>query len=184
MTTNAAIHSSLWGENSLPLRPASQVMKLERLGAYHQSRLSFMRTLVRRIFRERWKIEPSVFNLDNDGYGTVVYEVQAPHGLFSFVLFSDYLSPDERNDRVIATKWDLTMALVEGKVDQEYIEKLRENVPKQEAGRVDARVFVLSRANRSARNFDYVVNQLAAGEQPDVAKIVEVGYLYLSLIHI
>ena len=178
MTTNAAIHSSLWGENSLPLRPASQVMKLERLGAYHQSRLSFMRTLVRRIFRERWKIEPSVFNLDNDGYGTVVYEVQAPHGLFSFVLFSDYLSPDERNDRVIATKWDLTMALVEGKVDQEYIEKLRDNVPKQEAGRVDARVFVLSRANRSARNFDYVVNQLAAGEQPDVAKIVEVGYLY------
>lgn len=178
MTTNAAIHSSLWGENSLPLRPANQVMKLERLGAYHQSRLSFMRTLVRRIFRERWKIEPSVFNLDNDGYGTVVYEVQAPHGLFSFVLFSDYLSPDERNDRVIATKWDLTMALVEGKVDQEYIEKLRENVPKQEAGRVDARVFVLSRANRSARNFDYVVDQLAAGDQPDVAKIVEVGYLY------
>ncbi len=178
MTTNAAIQSSLWGENSLPLRPASQVMKLERLGAYHQSRLSFMRTLVRRIFRERWKIEPALFNLDHEGYGTVVYEVQAPHGLFSFVLFSDYLSPDERNDRVIATKWDLTMALVEGKVDQEYIEKLRENVPKQEAGRVDARVFVLSRANRSARNFDYVVNQLAAGEQPDVAKIVEVGYLY------
>ncbi len=178
MTTNAAIHSSLWGENSLPLRPASQVMKLERLGAYHQSRLSFMRTLVRRIFRERWKIAPAVFELDNDGYGTVVYEVQAPHGLFSFVLFSDYLSPEERNDRVIATKWDLTMALVEGKVDQAYIEKLRENVPKQEAGRVDARVFVLSRANRSARNFDYVVNQLAAGEQPDVAKIVEVGYLY------
>ena len=178
MTTNAAIHSSLWGENALPLRPASQVMKLERFGAYHQSRLSFMRTLVRKIFRERWKIEPSIFNLDNDGYGTVVYEVQAPHGLFSFVLFSDHLSPDERNDRVIATKWDLTMALVEGKVDQDYVEKLRENVPKQEAGRVDARVFVLSRANRSARNFDYVVNQLAAGEQPDVAKIVEVGYLY------
>ncbi|MBL4822123.1 MAG: hypothetical protein JKX90_01185 [Colwellia sp.] len=178
MTTNAAIHSSLWGDNALPLRPASQVMKLERLGAYHQSRLSFMRTLVRRIFRERWKIAPSFFELDHDGYGTVVYEVQAPHGLFSFVLFSDYLSPEERNDRVIATKWDLTMALVEGKVDQAYIEKLRENVPKQEAGRVDARVFVLSRANRSARNFDYVVNQLAAGAQPDVAKIVEVGYLY------
>ncbi|WP_252097534.1 hypothetical protein [Pseudoalteromonas sp. NBT06-2] len=153
-------------------------MKLERLGAYHQSRLSFMRTLVRRIFRERWKIAPSVFELDNDGYGTVVYEVQAPHGLFSFVLFSNFLSPEERNDRVIATKWDLTMALVEGKVDHVYIEKLRDNVPKQEAGRVDARVFVLSRANRSARNFEYVVNQLSVGEQPDVAKIVKVGYLY------
>jgi len=178
MTTHAAIHSSLWGDNALSLRPPSQVMDLERLGALHQSRLSFMRTLVRRIFRERWQIEAAVFNLDSQGYGTVVYEVQAPNGLYSFVLFSDPLLAEERNDRVIATKWDLTMALVEGQVDEDYIEKLRENVPKQEAGRVDSRVFVLSRANRSARNFDYVVEKLAAGQQPDVKKIAEVGYLY------
>lgn len=178
MTTPAAINTSLRGDNALPLRPASQVMDLERLGAMHQSRLSFMRTLVRKIMRERWQIEPARFDLDPDGYGTVVYEVKAPDGLFSFVLFSDYLAPEERNDRVIATKWDLTMALVDGQVDDVYLEKLRQNVPKQEAGRVDSRVFVLSRANRSARNFDYVVNQLANGEQPDVQKIAEVGYLY------
>ncbi len=178
MTTPAVIQTSLKGKNALPLRPASQVMDLERLGALHQSRLSFMRTTVRHIMRERWQIEPSRFELDADGYGTVVYEVQAPHGLFSFVLFSDYLSPEERNDRVIATQWDLTMALVEGQVDDIYLQKLRENVPKQEAGRVDARVFVLSRANRSARNFDYVVDQLAKGEQPATDKIAKVGYLY------
>tara|TARA_R110001583_G_scaffold69157_3_gene196314 strand:+ start:2059 stop:3780 length:1722 start_codon:yes stop_codon:yes gene_type:complete len=178
MTTPAAIQNALRGDNALPLRPPSQVMDLERLGALHQSRLSFMRTLVRRIMRERWQIEPARFVLDADGYGTVVYEIQAPHGLYSFVLFSDYLSPAERNDRVIATKWDLTMALVEGRVDDNYLQKLRQNVPKQEAGRVDARVFVLSRANRSARNFDYVVEQLAAGEQPDVDRITQVGYLY------
>lgn len=178
MTTHAAIQASMRGDNSMPLRPADQVMNIERLGALHQSRLSFMRTLVRRIFRERWNIEPARFDLDAQGYGTVVYEINAPHGLFSFVLFSDYLSNEERNDRVIATKWDLTMALVEDRVDEEYLEKLRQNVPKQEAGRVDSRVFVLSRANRSARNFDYVVNQLAAGEQPSVDKIAQVGYLY------
>ncbi len=178
MTTPAAIQTALRGDNALPLRPASQVMDLERLGALHQSRLSFMRTLVRRIMRERWQIEPARFELDAEGYGTVIYEVRAPHGLFSFVLFSDYLSPEERNDRVIATKWDLTMALVEDKVDDVYLEKLRQNVPKQEAGRVDARVFVLSRANRSARNFDYVVEQLAQGKQPDVDRITKVGYLY------
>ncbi|MDB2356482.1 hypothetical protein N9V89_04590 [Pseudoalteromonas sp.] len=178
MTKHADICASLWGDNALPLRPPSQVMNLERLGSLHQSRLSFMRTLVRRIFRERWKIELATFELNNDGFGTVVYEVNAPDGLFSFVLFSDLLLPEERNDRVIATKWDLTMALVEGRVNPEYIAKLKENVPKQEAGRVDSRVFVLSRANRSARNFDYVVNQLATGQQPDVSKIAEVGYLY------
>ena len=73
---------------------------------------------------------------------------------------------------------DLTMALCEGSVDQEQLEHLRANVPLQEAGRVDSRVFVLSRANRSARNFNYVVDQLAQGSQPDVNKIAEVGYLY------
>lgn len=178
MRTPAAIQHSLSGSNALPLRPANQVMDLERLGALHQSRLSFMRTLVRRIMRERWQIAPVRFDLDPAGYGTVVYEIQAPYGRYSFVLFSDYLSPEDRNDRVIATKWDLTMALVEGVVDDMYLEKLRQNVPKQEAGRVDARVFVLSRANRSSRNFDAVVAQLAAGQQPDLAHIANVGYLY------
>ncbi len=178
MTTPAAINASLRGDNALPLRPASQAMNLERLGAMHQSRLSFMRTLVRRIMRERWQIEPARFELDDQGYGTVVYEIRTPHELFSFVLFSNYLAPEERNDRVIATQWDLTMALVEGEVSDLYVEKLRQNVPKQEAGRVDSRVFVLSRANRSARNFDYVVNQLASGDQPDVGQIARVGYLY------
>lgn len=178
MTTPASIQAALRGDNALPLRPVDQVMNLERLGSIHQSRLSFMRTLVRRIMRERWQIKPVQFNLNDQGYGTVIYEIHTPNKCYSFVLFSDYLSPEERNDRVIATKWDLTMALVDGEVDDIYLEKLRQNVPLQEAGRVDARVFVLSRANRSARNFDYVVAQLAKGEQPDVEQIAKVGYLY------
>ena len=178
MTTYAALQSSLSGSNALPLRPESQVMNLERLGSFHQSRLSFMRTLVRRVFKERWKISPTMFELDNDGFGTVVYTIEAASSTFSFVIFSDYLSDDERNDRVIATKWDLTMALVEGNVDADYLQQLRANVPKQEAGRVDSRVFVLSRANRSARNFNYVIDALASGRQPDIEKISKVGYLY------
>ena len=163
---------------ALPLRPASQVMQLERLGSFHQSRLSFMRTLVRRMVAENWQITSPVFDLDEQGYGTVVYEVQAKYGIFSYVLFSHFLDPENRNDRVIANQWDLTMALCEGTVDAAQIEFLRNNVPKQEAGRVDSRVLVLSRANRSARTFEYVVNELALGRQPDVDVIAEVGYLY------
>ncbi|MBO1518085.1 hypothetical protein [Oceanisphaera pacifica] len=137
-----------------------------------------MRTLVRRIMLERWQIDVAHLELCAEGYGSVIYEISTPHGLFSFVVFSDYLSTAERNDRVIASKWDLTMALVEGRIEDDYFAFLRDNVPLQEAGRVDARVFVLSRANRSARNFDYVVEQLSQGEQPDVAQIAKVGYLY------
>lgn len=87
MTTPAAIQAALQGSNALPLRPSHQVMDLERLGAMHQSRLSFMRTLIRRIMRERWQIAPVTQTLDEQGYGTVIYEINAPHGLFSFVLF-------------------------------------------------------------------------------------------------
>jgi hypothetical protein len=162
----------------LQMRPASQVMQLERLGTFHQSRLSFMRTLVRRMVAENWQISSPIFDLDEQGYGTVVYQVEAKYGTFSYVLFSHYLDPDNRNDRVIADQWDLTMALCEGTVDAEQLDFLRSNVPKQEAGRVDSRVLVLSRANRSERTFEYVVNELAHGHQPNVDVIAEVGYLY------
>ena len=151
---------------TLPMRPAGQVMDLERLGSLHQSRLSFMRALVRRIMRERWRMDASRFELDADGHGTAIYRIHTPNGLFSFVLFSQYLAPEKRNDRVIASEWDLTMALCEGEVDPDQLDSLRRNVPLQEAGRLDARTMVLSRANRSVRNFDYVVDALARGGSP------------------
>ncbi|MBT5071879.1 MAG: hypothetical protein HOM60_07005, partial [Porticoccaceae bacterium] len=172
---NTGIQSEV---NTLSMRPASQVMQLDRLGSFHQTRLSFMRTLVRRMVTENWQISTPVFDLDDQGYGTVVYQVEAKYGTFSYVLFSHYLDPECRNDRVIADQWDLTMALCEGTVDAEQLEFLRDNVPKQEAGRVDSRVMVLSRANRSARTFEYVVNELTNGRQPNIDVIAEVGYLY------
>ena len=171
MTLPASITSALHGPRALPLRAVEQVMDVERLGAMHQSRLSFMRTLMRRIMRECWQIEIDKLALDEQGYGTVIYRIKTPNRVYSFVIFSEYLADEDRNDRVIASKWDLTMALVDGVIDDNYLQMLRENVPKQEAGRVDSRVFVLSRANRSMRNFDYIVDKLASGEQPEISKL-------------
>jgi hypothetical protein len=166
------------GLSNLPLRPAGQVMDLARLGCYHPTRLSFMRTLMRRVMGEQWKIVPVIFDLDAAGFGTVVYEIKAPGGTYSFVLFSDDIDPLQRNDRVIATRWDLTMAMCEGRVDATYLVQLRNNVRQQEAGRFDSRVFILSRANRSLRNFESIVSGLAAGNQPDLGQVAQVGYLY------
>ncbi|WP_028629292.1 hypothetical protein [Metapseudomonas resinovorans] len=178
MSTPSIVESGLPEAATPYMRPAHLVMDLERLGSLHQSRLSFMRSLVRRIMREQWQIEAPRFELDADGYGTVIYRIRTRGDLFSFVLFSQYLAPEKRNDRVIASEWDLTMALCEGEVDEAYVDYLRQNVPLQEAGRLDAKVMVLSRANRSVRNFDSVVEALSQGRQPDVAQIARVGYLY------
>jgi len=160
------------------MRNEAEVMDLSRLGALHATPISFMRSTLRKIMKEEWRIERRRFDLDDNGFGTTIYEIDTLEQIFSFVLFSNPLADEDRNDRVIATSWDLTMALCEGRVDDIWLEDLRNNVPKQEAGRVDARVFSLSRANRSARLFDYVINELSNGKQPDAGKIAEVGYLY------
>jgi hypothetical protein len=163
---------------SLMLRPPSQVMKLERLGVSFASRLSFMRTLVRHMAQDKWSITYSRFKLDKNGYGHAVFDIQTPHSHLSMVIFSQCLDNSERSDRVIADKWDLTMTLLEGLVDEVNLARLAANVPLQEKGRIDARSLSLARANRSTRIFNTVLNDLRVGKQPDATKLAQVGYLY------
>jgi hypothetical protein len=159
------------------LRPRATVMRLARLGAFHQTRISFVRTLVRRMARERWRFSVPVRDLDDDGFGTLAYEIATPAGAVSFVAFANELAPEERTDRVIAEKWDASFALLDGRATAADVARLRANAPRQEAGRFNARDLVLSRANRSVRLFEGVVEALADGRQPDLATVVEVGYL-------
>lgn len=152
-------------------------MRLGRLGSFHQSRLSFMRVLLRRLAREEWTFERVRFEIDEPGVGVAVYEARGPERTYSLVAFAHDLPADQRSDRVIAQAWDSTYALVDGVADDATIERLSANVPLQEAGRVSAGELTLSRANRSVRLFEHVVDRLAAGEQPDAEKLDEVGYL-------
>ena len=162
---------------SLNLRPPHQVMRMERMGAAFQSRISFSRTLLRRMKREKWQIERRKFNLDNHGYGTAVYTAVGPHRAYSLVAFADYLDDSARTDRVIAENWDATFVLYDGIPSSEVIARLRLNVPRQEAGRFSESEIILSRANRSVRLFDYISDQLSSGVQPDKNKLIDVGYL-------
>ena len=174
----AAISEQSIAHSPPTLRAPDVVMDLARLGSLYPYRLSFMRSLIRRIMAESWQINRTSFDLDEDGYGTAIYEVTTPNNLFSFVAFAHYLDPAERSDRVIADAWDMTVTLCIGSVDATRLEFLRANVPLQEKGRLDSNCIVLSRANKSARNFDYVVDCLAKGEQPCWETIAKVGYLY------
>ncbi len=162
---------------ALDLRPPDDIMHLERLGSFFPTRLSFMRSLLRRIARERWALTRERFELDDKGVGHAVYRVATPKGSLFLVAFGHELAPEERTDRVIAEKWDATFALTIAEPTPETIARLQAGVPKQEAGRCSPSEFVLSRANKSVRLFDHARDCLAAGKQPEPERLVEVGYL-------
>lgn len=161
----------------MPLRSPDQVMRLARLGTFHQTRLSFMRALLRRLKREDWRFDRPLWRIDARGEGVAIYRARGPARSYSLVCFAHDLDPAKRTDRVIAEAWDATFALFDGEPDAADIARLADNVPKQEAGRCSQRELVLSRANRSVRLFDHVVDRLAAGSQPETTDLDAVGYL-------
>ncbi len=161
----------------MQLRPAEQVMKLERMGASFQTRLSFMRQLIARMHRENWQLERLRFDVDEQGYGTSVYTAHGPERSYSLVAFTEHIEPEQRTDRVIAEVWDGTFSLFDGIPQDADIARLRANTPKQEAGRFLSSELSLARGNKSLRLFEHVVASLAQGKQPDIDLLADVGYL-------
>lgn len=170
-------HSARSAANRIPRRDPEQVMRLARLGSMHQCRFSFMRVLTRRMARDRWAFSRTAFDIDSRGVGHAIYVAHGPERSYSLVAFAHDLPPEQRSDRVIATAWDATFALFDGEPEDTDVERLSQNVPLQEAGRVSGNELTLSRANRSVRLWEHVVEALAAGRQPDSEKLNAVGYL-------
>ena len=161
---------------NIELRKPEFVMKLERLGSFHQSKLSFLRSFIRE-FKE-WDFKTFDFSLDKLGFGHIVYSVEKQNKKYSLICFSNHLDDSDRSDRVIATKWDASFVLFDGIPNQDDIQRLKDNVPLQEQGRVTEKELCLSRANKSVRIFDHVVDRLSQGKQPETNLLYDVGYLY------
>ena len=158
------------------LRDPNEIMKLSRLGSFHQSKLSFLRSFLKEF--KHWNFERSLFDLDEKGYGVAVYSFSKNERTYSLICFANKISDDERSDRVIATKWDAAFTLYDGVPSKLDIDRLKKNVPKQEGGRLTYKELTLSRANKSIRMFNHVVENLSNGIQPDKKLLSEVGYLY------
>ena len=160
----------------IDLRKPEFVMKLDRLGSFHQSKLSFLRSFIRE-FKD-WSFQTGEFELNEKGYGHCVYIVNKEDKKYSLICFSNELDDSERSDRVIATKWDASFVLFDGIPTKQDIRRLKANVPLQEQGRVTEKELCLSRANKSVRVFEHVVDCLSQGKQPDTKLLYDVGYLY------
>jgi len=159
------------------MRSPEKVMRLDRMGSSFPTRLSFMRTLIRRMSKENWKFERTLRNVDKDGYGVSVYSAITPHRTYSLIAFTQEIPADMRTDRVIAEVWDATFSLFDGVPAQEDIDYLANNTPLQEGGRYRPSELVLARANKSLRVFENIISSLATGVQPDLELISSVGYL-------
>lgn len=153
-------------------------MNLERLGSLSPSRLSFARTLLRHMREEQWSVERVEFNLDAHGHGETIYRITTPTRHYHVVIFAQALDDELRSDRVIAEAWDVTFCLIEGDVTDELRRSMALNVPLQEAGRQHPKLLVISRANKSVRNFDHFIDALSSGIQPDVNYLKRAGYIY------
>ena len=158
------------------LRDPNTIMKLSRLGSFHQSKLSFLRSFLNE-FKD-WEYKQDLFNLDENGYGEAVYSFKKDKRVYSLVCFANHIKDEERSDRVIATKWDAAFTLHDGVPGKKDIERLKNEVPKQEVGRLSYKELTLSRANKSLRLFNHVTENLSQGLQPDLNLLSKVGYLY------
>ena len=160
----------------IELRDPNIIMKLSRLGSFHQSKISFLRSFLEEF--KNWEFNRDLFDLDENGYGEAVYSLKKNKRIYSLICFANALSDDERSDRVIATKWDAAFVLHDGIPTKKDISRLKINVPKQEVGRVSYKELTLSRANKSLRVFNHVVESLTNGKQPNNKILSDVGYLY------
>jgi len=163
--------------DQMPLRPPSEVMRLARMGSMFPTRLSFLRTLMRRLSVERADVSTPVWQIDAAGFGHAVITVPLGGHIYSLVAVSTDLPDDMRTDRVIATAWDTAYVLYDGVPDAAEIARICANAPLQEAGRFTERDLILSRANKSVRLFSHVTDALRQGRQPDSAFVRQVGYL-------
>lgn len=161
----------------VPLRPPSTVMRLSRMGSMFPTRLSFLRSLIRRLSTDNVQVMRPVWDMCANGFGRAVYSLELGGHTYSLVAISTDLPPELRTDRVIAEAWDSAYVLYDGVPNAEELDRIAANAPRQESGRYTERDLVLSRANKSVRLFSHVSERLKAGLQPDEDMVREVGYL-------
>ena len=63
---------------AVALRTPATVMRLDRMGAAHPMRLSFLRILLRRAESENWQFTRTEWNVDDKGVGHAVYQARGP----------------------------------------------------------------------------------------------------------
>jgi hypothetical protein len=149
-------------------------MQLSRLGALHQCRLSFVRQLIRRMARDRWRIGKSALAIGPDGRGHAVYTVDTGQRRYALVAFA---RPDRADCTAPGAGWDATFALCDSTPDAGDLARLASSLTSPDLGRVTDRELCVARAVPLPPLWDHAVVRLAHGHQPDSAQLAAAGAL-------
>ncbi len=160
-----------------PLRDPNRIMRLCQMGAAFPTRLSFLRILLRRLIQESPTVDEPVWDMDGSGFGHAVFSVAFGGNDYSLIAITQPLAPEDRTDRVIAEKWDAAFVLFDGIPSAQDVDRIRKNAPLQEAGRFGPSDLCLSRANKSVRLFDAIIDAQNTGQPLPEDEIRKVGYL-------
>ena len=105
------------------------------------------------------------------------YEAIGPKRTYTLVAFAHDLPDEKRSDRVIAEAWDATYTLHDGTISQDDINRLAANVRGKRLAVFLDKSWCCHVPTDPVRLFDYVVDCLARGQQPDRQTIEPIGYL-------
>ncbi|WP_397543228.1 hypothetical protein [Roseovarius salis] len=158
------------------MRPADELMRVDSLKCFKASRLSFADMFSRRMVERNWRIRLVRGEVDDDGAGKFVYDIEAEGRRMTYIARAYPWDGIEKvGRRADGALRDMFGALFVGEASEERIEREFATFDVKSEGemRTTAEVIGWTPANRSSRHFDAVVDALAAGEQP------EVGLAYL-----
>ncbi|WP_118135512.1 hypothetical protein [Oceanicella sp. SM1341] len=152
------------------MRPADEVMRVDTLRLFKASRLSFADMFCRRMATRGWQIRRVAGEVDDEGAGQFVYEIEAEGHEMTYIAraypWDGVEKVGRRSDGALR---DMFGALFVGRPDAARIarEFATFDVKSEGVMRTDADVIGWTPANRSSRHFDAAVDALAAGRQPE-----------------
>jgi hypothetical protein len=163
------------------MRPTAEVMQGAVLGAMPACAVSFSRSLMRRMIAERWRISRPHWDLSPSGDGGVIYRVEGPAYVMTWaVLVNSFDAYSFDGERAIERNWDIVGLLIDGDRDASVLDELRTELgigKRRYRQLAPDGTIIWAQANRSQRVFEYVVDCLAGGDQPDADRVAEAGYL-------
>lgn len=147
------------------------------MGAVWPTKFSFSHSFLRHVADIGFKFSCAERRLDGRAHGRIIYHVEIAGAQFTFLGISNLLPEGQQQDRIIATEWDALACLFLGRPTEQELLTTEAQLPNVLRGRATPGSVVWSRANRSVRLFEHVVERLTKGRQPDPHLLNQVGYL-------